>query len=318
MIPVEEERELSFWRRSRLDRLVARYLIVLAAILFIAVVMQRVENPRHLLQVAGYALILLAVLVVATVGYYSESKSARREERLLRSVLEQRDTLVRQSEWRTKIIAILAHDFRTSLAVIQANAELLENHPDAQLRGSSFKAIYRGVSDLSIMTDEALLQARIANDSLVIAPERVFIYDVIAEVADRFSNRQDIRVAVCDECVLGNEGYLSRVFDNLISNAVKYSNGPIDVRITAKEKTVEVVVVDRGPGIDAADLPHVFEEYWRAESAKNKRGNGVGLFIVKKIIDAHRGTVSVDSSAGEGTAVRVVLLRAQRPYDGEE
>lgn len=279
---------------------------------------ERLETESMLLRFGSYSLILLAVLVVATFGYYSESTSANREERLLRSVLGQRDTLARQSEWRTKIIAILAHDFRTSLAVIQANAELLETYPDTQLRRNAFRAIYRGVSDLSTMTEEALLLARVANDTLVIAPQRVFIYDVIAEVADRFSNRQDIRVTVCDDYVLGDEGYLSRVFDNLISNAVKYSNGPIDIRITAEEKTVEVAVVDRGPGIDATDLPHVFEEYWRAESARGKRGSGIGLYIVKKIIDAHHGTVSVESSAGEGTAVHVVLARAQPPHVDEE
>ncbi|MBV8638318.1 MAG: HAMP domain-containing histidine kinase [Candidatus Eremiobacteraeota bacterium] len=278
---------------------------------------ERIVTQRSLLRFGSYSLILLAIVVVATFGYYSERASAHREERLLRSVLEQRDTVARQSEWRKKIIAILAHDFRTSLAVIQANAELVETHPDTQLRKNAFRAIYKGVSDLSSMTDEALLMARVANDTLVITPERVFIYDVIAEAADRFSNRQDIRVTLSDDFVWGDGRYLSRVFDNLISNAVKYSNGPIDVRIASREKTVEVSVVDRGPGIDATDLPHVFEEYWRAESSRDKRGSGIGLYIVKKIVDAHHGAVSVESSP-EGTTVRVVLARAQPPQPDED
>ncbi len=280
--------------------------------------MTQIDTQRQILRFGSYALILLAIAIVATTGYYSEHASAHREEELLRSVLEQRDTVGRQSEWRTKIIATLAHDFRTSLTVIQANAELLETYPEAKLRVNAFRAIYRGVNDLASMTDEALLLARVANDTLAIVPQPVCIYDIIAEVADRFSNRQDIRVSVSDDYVLGDEGYLARVFDNLISNAVKYSNGPIDVRIARQENTVELLVVDRGPGIDAADLPHIFEEYWRAESAKGKRGSGIGLYIVKKIIDAHHGTVSVDSSTVGGTIVRIILARAQPPEAYEE
>ncbi len=271
----------------------------------------RIERNRSLVRYGSYALILIVILIVATYGYYSERSSAHREERLLRSVLSQRDTVTRQSEWRTKIIAILAHDFRTSLAVIQANAELLEMHPEPYLKANAFRAIYKGVGDLSAMTDEALLMARVANDTLVIAPQPVFIYDLVAEVADRFTARQDIRITVSDEYVLGDAEYLARVFDNLISNAVKYSNGPIDISIAVREKTVEIVVRDRGPGIDAADLPHVFEEYWRADSVKGKRGSGIGLYIVKKIVDAHHGTVRIESAVGEGTAVRITLPKAE-------
>ncbi len=268
-----------------------------------------IDRARAFIRYGSYALILFTILGVATFGYVSERTRADREERLLRSVLSQRDTMTRQSEWRTKIIAILAHDFRTSLSVIQANAELLETHPGTHLRSNAFRAIYRGIADLSSMTDEALLMARVANDTLVITPEPVFVYDLVAEVADRFSERQDIRVTLSDEYVMGDERYLARVFDNLISNAVKYSNGPIDVGIAAREKMVEIDVTDRGPGIDAADLPHVFEEYWRAESVAGKRGSGIGLYIVKKIVDAHHGAVQIESSAGEGTTVRVTLPR---------
>jgi signal transduction histidine kinase len=343
MTPVGEERELSFWRRSRrLDRLVARYVVVLATVLGIVVLTfalhskldaqaraintaghgarrldyyaqrsESIERAQQLVRYGSYGLIVLTILTVATYGYFSERSSAYREERLFRSVVGQRDTMARQSEWRRKIIAILAHDFRTSLTVIQANTELLETRPDVHMRSNAFRAIYRGIADLSSMTDEALLMARVANDTLTITPQPVFVYDLLAEAADRFSTRQDIRITLSDDYVLGDERYLARVFDNVISNAVKYSNGPIDVRIHGGEKTVEIDVTDRGPGIDAADLPHVFEEYWRAESALGKRGSGIGLYIVKKIVDAHQGTVTIESSAGEGTTVSVVLPRAK-------
>lgn len=270
-----------------------------------------IDRARGVIRYGSYALILFTIVAVATLGYLSERTSAYREERQLRSILSERDTVARQSEWRTKIIAILAHDFRTSLSVIQANAELLETHSAAHLRTNAFRAIYKGIADLSSMTDEALLMARVTNDTLVITPQPVFLYDLVAEVADRFSTRQDIRVTLSDDYVMGDERYLARVFDNLISNAVKYSNGPIDVRIAGHERTVEIAVIDRGPGIDAADLPHVFEEYWRAESAQGKRGSGIGLYIVKKIIDAHHGSVNIESSAGEGTTVRIVLPRGE-------
>jgi signal transduction histidine kinase len=92
--------------------------------------------------------------------------------------------------------------------------------------------------------------------------------------------------------------------DNIIGNAVKYSEQPVDIRISEDRGYVRVSVMDRGVGISEADLPHIFEEFWRSENMQwSKRGSGVGLFIVKQIMEAHNGSIRVESAIGKGTTV---------------
>jgi signal transduction histidine kinase len=101
-----------------------------------------------------------------------------------------------------------------------------------------------------------------------------------------------------------------RVFDNLLSNSVKYSAAATSIEVAISRNggpDVEVAVTDRGRGIDPADLPHVFEEFWRAQSSSERSGSGIGLFIVKKIVEAHGGQASIESAPGAGTTVRIHL-----------
>jgi signal transduction histidine kinase len=102
-----------------------------------------------------------------------------------------------------------------------------------------------------------------------------------------------------------------RVLDNIIGNAVKYSEQPVEVRISEEPHYIRVAIRDRGIGIDAKDLPYIFEEFWRAERAASmKTGSGVGLFIVKQIMEAHRGSIRVESEPNAGTTVTLRFPRA--------
>jgi signal transduction histidine kinase len=112
---------------------------------------------------------------------------------------------------------------------------------------------------------------------------------------------------------MGDRPYLVRVFDNVLSNSVKYSPQAtaIDVVISRNGgPDVEVAITDRGRGIDPADLPRVFDEFWRAQSSSERSGSGIGLFIVKKVVEAHGGNASIESTPGAGTTVRIHLSPA--------
>jgi signal transduction histidine kinase len=104
---------------------------------------------------------------------------------------------------------------------------------------------------------------------------------------------------------------LRSAVQNLVGNAVKYSanGGVVDVTAAAGAGGVEIRVADRGLGIDAADLPHIFEPFYRGRRAVDAqvRGTGVGLSVVRHVIASHKGTIAVDSRAGEGTTVTVKL-----------
>jgi signal transduction histidine kinase len=112
---------------------------------------------------------------------------------------------------------------------------------------------------------------------------------------------------------------LRQVFDNLLTNAVKYSRADDRVSITAHEDTtaVRVAIADTGIGIDGSELPRIFEPYYRAQSARESgvMGNGIGMGVVKEIVEEHGGAIEVTSALGHGTTV---ILKLPRHIPGGE
>jgi two-component system sensor histidine kinase KdpD len=101
---------------------------------------------------------------------------------------------------------------------------------------------------------------------------------------------------------------IAQVFENLFSNAIKYAPGaPITVSLKQSGDALLISVADRGPGITADNLPLVFERFYRVRSEKTVTGSGLGLFICKQIIQAHRGKIWAESTPGEGTAFFIEL-----------
>jgi signal transduction histidine kinase len=114
----------------------------------------------------------------------------------------------------------------------------------------------------------------------------------------------------------GDPGQLRRVLDNLLSNAVKYSpdGGPVEVRLHADGTTAVLEVADRGIGIAAAEVEHLFTRFYRASAVRDGEihGSGLGLSISRSIVAAHEGTIALESVDGEGTTVRVRLPLTRR------
>jgi signal transduction histidine kinase len=96
---------------------------------------------------------------------------------------------------------------------------------------------------------------------------------------------------------------IAQVLDNLISNAVKYApNAPVTIRVREADRQLEFEVEDEGPGISPEHLAHLFERFYRVpDGNQSTRGTGLGLYICRKIIEAHDGEIGVDSEPGEGT-----------------
>ena len=107
--------------------------------------------------------------------------------------------------------------------------------------------------------------------------------------------------------VNGDEDLLVLALINLLDNAVKYtpSDGTIEVRAREEGGNVLVEVADTGPGIDPVDLPHIWDELYRSRAARTVPGSGLGLALVRAVVEGHGGTVSTQSRVGRGTAVRI-------------
>lgn len=109
--------------------------------------------------------------------------------------------------------------------------------------------------------------------------------------------------------VLADAGRLDQILVNLVSNALKYSVADSDVRVelTATASALRLSVADRGPGIAPEELPRLFERYYRTKSAARAEGLGLGLFITRKLVEAHGWRIEVASEQGSGSVFTLVL-----------
>jgi signal transduction histidine kinase len=117
------------------------------------------------------------------------------------------------------------------------------------------------------------------------------------------------------QVVKGDETLLSQAFENVVMNSVKYSSAdsPILISTTRQGPVVHVAIEDRGRGIAASDLTRVREPYYRGAGSKGISGAGLGLFFAERIIEAHDGTIGIESEAGKGTRVTIEIPHGTEP-----
>ena len=154
---------------------------------------------------------------------------------------------------------------------------------------------------------------------LRLQPSHVDLYGGLAllyrDLSSRYERARHLRLDAPAELPTGywDEDRILQVFDNLLSNATKYSPRDSEIRLRVEDlhDRVRVSVVDQGVGIEAEALPYVFDRFFRAESGKGGiRGLGLGLHIAKTLVEAHGGTITVESEVGAGSVFRVTL-----PYE---
>jgi two-component system sensor histidine kinase MprB len=204
------------------------------------------------------------------------------------------------------LVADASHELRTPLASIRTNLEVLEldeGMPLAERR----RILADVVSELAEMThliEELVELARGEQHALEMHRVRLdlVVQDAVSASARRapairFDARLDPTV------VLGSEQALTRAVANLLDNASKWSpdGAAVDVAVANGEVTVR----DRGPGVDDADRPHVFDRFYRSAAARTLPGSGLGLAIVRQIAEAHGGSASVEAAPGGGSVFRL-------------
>jgi signal transduction histidine kinase len=157
-----------------------------------------------------------------------------------------------------------------------------------------------------------------------IQPTEIDLCEVARNAADRariLSKRHPVQVVTPDTPVIGwwDQGRLDQILDNLLGNAQKYS-GPgseISITVQAGAACAHLSVTDTGAGIPPESLPYLFERFYRGTEASGASGLGLGLYIVRMLVDAHGGTVQAESEPGRGTTIHVQLPLDARLSDSE-
>ena len=228
---------------------------------------------------------------------------------------------------RRDLIAAVSHDLRTPLAstraLIEAVADGVAADPEAEARYLS--SARKELTHLSRLVDDLFELARIDAGVLQLTLEESSLHDLISDTISSFQPQADNRsVRLVGEIsgdvdpVLANPPRLQRVLHNLVSNALRHTpaDGTVALRAAPHGDEVRVEISDTGEGIAPEDLHRVFERSFRAERSRTRSeedgapGAGLGLAIARGLIEAHGGTMDVESSLGGGSRFRFTLRRA--------
>ncbi len=216
---------------------------------------------------------------------------------------------------RRDLIAWVGHDLRTPLASVRAILEALGDgmvdDPDTAAR--YVQTAQRDIRSLSALIDDLFEMAKLDAGGITLEKVTLPIGDLISDTMESFSELARQRGVTLTGSLAPQTGVvtadvqkLGRVLANLLSNALRYTPEGGTVTVTAHPigDTVQVEIRDTGAGIPPDDLPRVFEQFYRGDKARSRAsggGAGLGLAIAKRIVEAHGGTISVESKVGQGT-----------------
>ncbi|MEA3511915.1 MAG: HAMP domain-containing sensor histidine kinase, partial [Actinomycetota bacterium] len=202
-----------------------------------------------------------------------------------------------------RLVRDAGHELRTPLTALRTNIELLgrtRNLSDEQ-RLELITAAEAEVKDLSVLVGEVV---DVASDRYIEGPiEELFLDDIVGHSVERAARRTtvDIDVDSVRSPVSGRSVALARAVDNLLDNALKWGSDGERIEVVVADGRVSVR--DHGPGIEETDRDHVFDRFYRSPSARSMPGSGLGLSIVKQIVEAHGGTVFAQPADGGGAIV---------------
>jgi two-component system sensor histidine kinase MprB len=212
-----------------------------------------------------------------------------------------------------RLVEDAGHELRTPLTSLRTNVAVLRRHPDLDgpTREQVLTDLHLETEELVGLVEEVVALARGVNDDVADRP--IVLGDVARAVAGRAERRHGRPVTVHADGSTVTAAYpaLERAVSNLVDNAAKFdrSGGPIEIEVVDGS----VTVLDRGPGIGAADADQVFERFYRAESARALPGSGLGLSIVRDVAERYGGSVSAADRPGGGAAVGLRIPAAPPP-----
>jgi two-component system sensor histidine kinase BaeS len=241
-------------------------------------------------------------------------------ERLASALRSLAATLRREEKLRRMAAADIAHELRTPVTGILSRIEAMQDgvlDPAANLESMHAETLrlarlIEDVGHLAEAEQPGLMMRKTLIDLSAVARAR-------AEGYAGFFRNSDVRFVADLESALvyADAGRLEQVIDNLLANALRYTNegGTVTLRLRPQEATAVLEVIDTGIGIPPEDLPHVFERFWRADKSRSRAtgGAGIGLAVVRELVQAHEGHIQVASTVGKGTTFRVTLPLAEAP-----
>jgi two-component system sensor histidine kinase MprB len=258
---------------------------------------------------------------IAETGNLAERTNERRSDelgRLAHAFNTMLDALSRSVGAQRQLVADASHELRTPLAAARANLELVQLHEQLPLEERR-RLLADAEVELREMTDLIAGLVELARVDAA-TPERqpVRLDHLVDEVVASAERRSNLTFELELEPTFVNAapGPLTRAIANLVDNAVKWSGKSKSVEVGVRNGTVSIR--DHGPGIDPADLPHIFDRFYRAPAARTLPGSGLGLAIVRQVAEASGGTVTAEPARGDGALFTLRLPALDARVDEKE
>ncbi|MFN8531299.1 MAG: PAS domain S-box protein [Anaerolineae bacterium] len=240
----------------------------------------------------------------------------RSEMQALQMAMEQE-----RSKLLAEFVRTAMHDFATPMSVINTSLYLLSKSPDADSRPRHIDMIHQQMAHLTRLMEVTMLMARLQS-GVSLVPVRLNWGELVRRVVhdgQSLAVGRGVTLSLVLEpdlpIVCGDESYLYRALHEIVRNAIFFTprGGSVQVTVSYSGDDVITVVEDTGMGIHPDQLPHLFERFFRADAARSTEtgGAGLGLTIAKAILDAHGGTIAVESTVDVGSRFRVVLTACE-------
>jgi len=228
------------------------------------------------------------------------------------------------NDLQRRFLADVSHELRTPLTIMLSSLDLMkkERGGDPEFQANALENIHAEAERMARLVTRLLMLAR-TDANAPFAREPLLIVVIIGEAYRQgFPANRTIRMecqdleSLEDAVVSGNADYLKQVLLIVLENACKYTpdGGKVTIRGEMKGQHLAITIADTGIGIDQADLPRLFERFYRAKNARSQPGMGLGLSIARGIIEQHSGTISVESTPGRGShfIISLPLLNAEQ------
>lgn len=316
------------------DAILAALLILgMTGILFIGWIYQSMIKPLNQLQLATHKIKEGNLdFTIQVEGHDEISELCRDFEDMRKRLKASAEEKLQYDKENKELISNISHDLKTPITAIKGYAEgIIDGVADTQEKQEKYvKTIYNKANDMSRLIDELTFYSKMDTNRIPYTFNKIYIdqyfRDCVEELAlDLEEKNIDLtyfNYAEENIQIIADAEQLRKVINNIIGNSIKYidkKKGIINIRLKDAGDFVQVEIEDNGKGIAVKDLPYIFDRFYRTDASRNSQqgGSGIGLSIVKKIIEDHGGRIWASSKETTGTVMCFVFRKYQEEYKHE-
>lgn len=334
--------------RDKVDPSILRFfimdtLISVIVILLICVVIVRRYVYKEIVRPISELNVAMKKIAEGNLDYRMENKydSEMGEvfnnyEEMRLKLKESTTEMMENEEHNRELVSNISHDLKTPITSIKGYVEgIMDGVADTPEKMDRYiKTIYNKANDMDRLINELTIYSKIDNNRILYNFQRINVSDYFGDCVDEVGldlESKNIKLNFDnlipdDTMVIADPEQMKRVINNIIGNSIKYMDkdltkeqGMIEIRLLDDIDSIRIEIEDNGRGIAARDLGRIFERFYRTDASRNssRGGSGIGLSIVKKIIEDHGGYIWATSKEGEGTCMHFVL-RKYKEVDEDE